>query len=82
MDTKLTLKLDKDVINRMKIYAKKKHKSLSKIVENYFIYLSETEYTAVNNYSPLVRELSGIIDLKEQVDTKDEYVDYLAEKYK
>ena len=82
MDTKLTLKLDKDVINRMKIYAKKEQKSLSKIVENYFIYLSETEYTAVNNYSPLVRELSGIIDLKEQVDTKDEYVDYLAEKYK
>ncbi len=82
MDTKLTLKLDKDVIKRMKIYAKKEQKSLSKIVENYFIYLSETEYTAVNNYSPLVRELSGIIDLKEQVDTKDEYVDYLAEKYK
>ena len=36
MDTKLTLTLDHDVIERAKLYAKEKKRSLSDLVENYF----------------------------------------------
>ena len=36
METKLTLKLDKAVIQSVKKYAHKNNKSLSKLVESYF----------------------------------------------
>jgi predicted HicB family RNase H-like nuclease len=39
MDTKLTLKLDGDIIEQAKIYAKKKNTSLSKLIESYLAYL-------------------------------------------
>ncbi|MCX6337136.1 MAG: DUF6364 family protein, partial [Bacteroidetes bacterium] len=35
MDTKLTLKLEQQVIENAKIYAKMNHTSLSKLIENY-----------------------------------------------
>ena len=35
MDTKLTLTIEKDVIDRAKDYAKKKGRSLSDLIENY-----------------------------------------------
>ena len=35
MDTKLTLKLDKNVIEKAKIYAAEQERSLSKIIESY-----------------------------------------------
>ncbi|MFN5032770.1 MAG: DUF6364 family protein, partial [Flavobacteriia bacterium] len=35
MDTKLTLKLDKEIINRAKDYAESKKISLSKLIESY-----------------------------------------------
>jgi len=36
METKLTLKLDKSIIQSAKKYAKNNDKSLSKLVEDYF----------------------------------------------
>jgi hypothetical protein len=35
MDTKLTLKLNGDIIEQAKTYAKKKNTSLSKLIESY-----------------------------------------------
>jgi len=40
MEAKLTLKLDKRIIDSAKIYARKHNRSLSKLVENYFSHLS------------------------------------------
>ena len=81
MNTKLTLKLDKDVIELAKAYAKKRQTSLSVLVENYFRNLSgEREYSGAI-LSPLVQELSGIIDLPKDFDIEDTYTDYLIEKY-
>ena len=36
MNTKLTLTIEKEIIERAKNYAKEKNRSLSNIIENYF----------------------------------------------
>lgn len=82
MVTKLTLKLDKEAIERAKRYAGRRRMSLSKIVERYFKSLVDEEKIEKAGYPPLVKELSGIIDLKGDADIKDEYTNYLIDKYK
>ena len=83
MTTKLTLKLDENVIRSAKKYAEKHHNSLSKMVENYFFALAEEDEENKNEITgPISRSLSGIIKSKKIIDRKKEYADYLAEKYK
>jgi len=78
METKLTLKLDQNVINLVKVYAENNNRSLSKLVEDYFRKLiSESE--PKRHFSPLVEELSGVISEKDL--KKIDYVSYLEEKY-
>lgn len=81
MDTKLTLKLDANVIEKAKRYAMHEHKSLSQMVENYFRMLTEKTEQA-EELPPLVRELSGVIGIKKDQDIKEDYTDYLTKKYK
>jgi hypothetical protein len=64
METKLTLKMDKAVILSAKEYAERNHRSLSRLVENYFQYLTLT-HTPKKKYSPLVESLTGIISEEE-----------------
>jgi len=71
METKLTLKLDRSVINSAKLYAEKNNRSLSRLVEDYFRKLL-MENGPQKKLSPLVEELSGEISEK---DLKD--LDYL-----
>ncbi len=81
MDTKLTLSLDKNVIEQAKKYAKKKNISLSKLIEAYLnkASLLEKEEPVI---SPLVKSLSGVIRLPKDFNHKKGYSDYLSEKYK
>lgn len=81
MDTKLTLKLDKEIINRAKVYAESKKISLSKLIESYLQLLTK-ENSSIDNISPLVESLSGVIELPKNYDDKGDYVNYLTEKYK
>ncbi len=81
MDTKLTLKLEEDIIEKAKDYAKLHQTSLSKLIENYlFNIISEDE--PKDKITPLVKSLSGIIDVPQDYDHKKEYADYLINKYK
>ncbi len=82
MDKKLTLKLGKEVIDNAKDYARKRNQSLSKLVGNYFDYLSRVEGVSDSDISALVKELSGVIDLKKGFDLEKEYLGYIVEKYK
>ncbi|PIE35673.1 hypothetical protein CSA56_03205 [candidate division KSB3 bacterium] len=83
MNTKLTLNLDKDIIEQTKRYAQTQRQSLSGLVENYFRFLLEQEQTpAFLEISSTVRELSGIIQLDNQTDIHEEYTDYLLKKYR
>ena len=81
MDTKLTLKLEQTIIEKAKDYAKSQRTSLSKLIENYLLNITN-EKDKEEKISPLVKSLSGILDLPTNVDHKKEYSDYLANKYK
>jgi len=78
METKLTLKMDKAVIQLAKIYAERNHRSLSRLVEDYFKNLS-LEDQRMAEISPLVKELSGVISPSD-IDEED-YLTYLEKKY-
>ena len=80
MDAKLTLKLEQSVIEKAKDYAKRQKTSLSRLIENYLLDITEEE-DVPEKITPLVRSLSGIIDLPNDYDHKKDYTDYLAKKY-
>ncbi len=81
MDTKLTLKLDRIIIQQAKKYAKQKNISLSKLIENYLQKILSEKKTDID-ITPLVKSLSGIIKLPEDLDPKQEYGEFLENKYK
>ncbi|MBF0548368.1 MAG: hypothetical protein HQM08_28290 [Candidatus Riflebacteria bacterium] len=63
MDTKLTLRLDADIIERIKIYASKQQKSLSALTEElYKSFLLKTDDNSLSDIrSPIARKYKGII---------------------
>ena len=79
MNTKLTLNIDQSVIEEAKFYAKNHRVSLSKLIENYLLSLTNKNEEK-SKVSPLVESLTGVINL-ESNDYKKEYSDYLAKKY-
>ena len=81
METKLTLRLNKNVILRAKNYAQGHKISLSKLIESYLDSLT-TQSSADIEITPLVKSLSGVINLPADFDYKKEYADHLTEKYK
>jgi len=83
MEAKLTLRLNENVIERAKIYAKSHKISLSKMIESYLDSLTrEKDDEDKNSITPLVKSISGVINLSSDFDYKKEYTDYLIEKYK
>ena len=83
-DVKLTLKLNEESIQRAKEYVAQKGISLSKLIENFFdsITLANNLESPKNDfYSPLVKKLSGIIKTNDDLDVKDDYENYLMQKY-
>ena len=80
MQTKLTLRLDDEIIRGAKIFAKENGTSLSDMVENYFKTFAKTEQKI--KPTPIVASLSGIIKDTKVTNLKDEYANYLNEKYK
>ena len=80
METKLTLRLKKKVIDQAKKYANDHETSLSKLIENYLSAIT-TETKSDENISPLVKSLSGVIHVSVTEDTKGKYHKHLNEKY-
>jgi len=81
MDAKLTLKLNKEVINFAKKQAKKRNTSLSKMVEGYFRNLTLKDGSVDFDLPKNVKELSGVIAAEKLESNKKEYTDYLTKKY-
>lgn len=82
MSTKLTLTIDKEVIETAKAYAKLKGQSLSEMVENYFKLLTvKGKKVNEKQLSPKVQKLKGIIKTKENIDYKSILTEELAKKY-
>lgn len=82
MNTKLTLTIEKEVIEVAKEYAKEKGQSLSEMVENYFKFVTLSR-NKINDkqLSPKVRKLRGIIKTSSNVDYKQILTDELSGKY-
>ncbi|MEQ8417773.1 MAG: DUF6364 family protein [Imperialibacter sp.] len=75
MKTKLTLNLDKEVIEQAKLYAKAHKVSLSKLIESYLLSLMDRSSKA-GEITPLVRSLSGVIKIDNDFDYKRRCADY------
>ncbi|RMF78930.1 MAG: antitoxin [Nitrospirae bacterium] len=79
MQTKLTLRLDEELIRRAKVYAQRRGTSLSRIVAQYFALLDEPAPSEGVGETRLVRELRGSLRGAE-VDEAD-YRRYLEGRY-
>lgn len=82
MDTKLTLKLDQEIIEKAKHYASEKKLSLSRIIENYLNSLTSDKTNNDIQISPFVKSLSSGISIPANYDYKKDRADYLDQKYK
>ncbi|TVZ28071.1 hypothetical protein JM83_3161 [Gillisia sp. Hel_I_86] len=82
MDKKLTLSLNDNIIETAKHYAKSHNISLSKLIESYLGSLTKKENKKETQITPLVKSLSGVISIDDDFDVKDDYTQYLMEKYK
>lgn len=84
MDSKLTLKLNENVIERAKQYASDKKLSLSRLIENYLDSLTR-EQNDEFEISPFVKSISSKKSIPIDADWKslrENYVADLEEKYK
>lgn len=81
MDKKLTLSLNQSIIENAKIYAKANNISLSKLIESYLATLTR-KTKKKSEITPLVKSLSGVIELPTDFDEKEAYSEYLMKKYK
>ncbi len=82
MNTKLTLTIEKEVIEIAKEYAKEKGQSLSELVENYFKMITVNR-RKVNpkQLSPKVQKLRGILETNRNIDHKQILIEELSKKY-
>ncbi|MGB3606291.1 MAG: DUF6364 family protein [Psychroserpens sp.] len=82
MDTKLTLKLNQQIIEKAKIYASNKNLSLSRIIESYLQSLTSEDNKDDFEISPFIKSIATGKTMPTDLDYKNEYSDYLIEKYK
>lgn len=82
MNTKLTLTIDREIIERAKIYAKDKNRSLSDIIENYLKALIEKEEKNKDKkINPIVESLKGSFKMPKDMDYKKELKKRLEKKH-
>lgn len=79
MLTKLTLRMDDNLIESAKEYSSQTGKSVSRIVADLFEIIKNEKIKREDPLTPTVRSLRGILKGK-QLDEKD-YKKYLEEKY-
>ncbi len=85
MDTKLTLKLDKFVIDKAKDYASSHKRSLSRIIESYLrslISQDDPNDTDEIQISSFVKSMSTGVSVPLDLDYKKVYSDHLSDKHK
>lgn len=81
MNKKLTLLLDETIINQAKDYAKKQNETLSGMVEKYFTFITtKTPKKISTNASRELEQLSGIINIPENYDIKEDYRKYRSDR--
>ena len=80
MTTKLTLTVEKDVIERAKSYAKRTGRSLSDLIEKYLENITQEEKNE-NDLSPRLKKIVGSVKLPKNFDEEKELRAYYEEKH-
>ncbi len=80
MNTKLTLRMEKEIIEQIKMYAMEHNKSVSSLTESLYksILIKENEEDA--ELTPIAKKYKGIIK-NDDVDTDIIKLSYLLEKH-
>jgi hypothetical protein len=81
MQAKLTVSVDKMIIDLAKKNLQTKETSLSRLIEDYFKVLISAKTKQVV-HTPIVEDLAGIARIPKGTDEKSLISDYLLEKYK
>jgi formiminotetrahydrofolate cyclodeaminase len=79
MTTKLTLTVEKSIIEKAKYYAKNTGRSLSELIENYLE--TVTQESAKENLSPRLTKIVGAVKLPKNFDERKELRNYLENKH-
>lgn len=80
MSMKLTLTIDKSIIERAKFYAKQTGRSLSELIENYLADITkESNQTAI---SPKLEKIVGSVKLPDDFNEQEELQSYFEKKHK
>lgn len=79
MQTKLTLRMDSELIERAKAYASASGRSVSELVADYFAVLGTAEPSEPREVPAIVQELHGCLS-GAAVDEAD-YAEFLVDKY-
>lgn len=80
MSTKLTLTVEKDIIERAKIYAKKTGRSLSELIESYLSNIIK-ENSSLQEISPKLKKIVGAVNLPNDFDEDIELRSYYEKKH-
>ena len=79
MQTKLTLRLEQNLIDRAKAYSRRSGKSVSQLVADYFALMDTPDQQQSSELTPLVRSMKG--SLRDADLSEEDYRRYLSEKY-
>ncbi len=79
MTTKLTLTVEKSIIERAKLYAKNTGRSLSELIENYLETVTAEKQDA--NISPKLKKIVGAVKLPADFNEDKELREYLEKKH-
>ena len=81
MNTKLTLRLDKNIIEQIKVYALRRQRSLSALTEElYKQKLVEDQEISGDIGTPIAKKYKGILG-KEAADIEEIRLDHLGKKH-
>lgn len=80
MTTKLTLTVEKDVIERAKSYAKRTGRSLSDLIEKYLENITQEE-KCDKELSPSLKKIVGSVKLPKNFNEEKELRAYLEKKH-
>jgi formiminotetrahydrofolate cyclodeaminase len=80
MTSKLTLTVEKSVIEKAKSYAKKTGRSLSELIENYLDTITSEE-NEDNELSSKLKKIVGAVQLPKDFDEEKELSFYLEKKH-
>jgi len=77
----LTLTIEKEIIEKAKIYSKGKGYSLSAMIENYLKMMTKEELKSEIENTPIVKSLRGSFKAPSNLDYKKELAKSISKKY-